>query len=136
MNCQNCQKELPADNTATQCPFCAHDLAVSGNDSVRQSLPPVKTHWLIFFSVLLAPVLLTILSVRFGAKNGGASAGIAIIGGGVAGIICGAMLGRQVGTTRPLRIILGAVFAGILMVVCIGMSCFGCLAGGYQLRFN
>jgi hypothetical protein len=136
MNCLNCQKELPADYAAARCPFCGHALAVSGNDSVRQSLPPVKTHWLVFFSVMLAPVLLTILSVRFGAKNGGASTGFALIGGGAAGIVCGAMLGRQVGTTRPLRIILGAVFAGIMMVVCIGMSCFGCLASGFQLRLN
>ncbi len=135
MNCLNCQKELPANYAAARCPFCGHDLAVSGSDSIQPPLPPVKTHWLIFFSVLLAPVLLTILTVLLGAKNGGAPAGIATIGGGVAGIICGAMLGRQVGSTRPLRIILGTVFAGILMVVCIGMSCFGCLASGFQLRF-
>src|SRR5579863_7636547 len=113
MNCPNCQKELPADYAAARCPFCGHDLAVSGNESVQQPLPPVRTHWLIFFSVLLAPVLLTILAVRLGAKNGSASAGIAMIGEGAAGIVCGAMLGRQVGTTWPLRIILGVVFAGI-----------------------
>jgi len=136
MNCLHCQKELPANYVEAWCPFCGRDLSASGTDSVPHPLPPVKTNWLIFFSVLLAPVVLTILAVLLGAKAGNASPGIAFFGSGVAGIVCGVMLGRQLGRTAPLRIIFGILFALILFVVCIGMSCFGCLASGFQLRFN
>ncbi len=136
MNCPHCQKELPVNYAAAWCPFCGRDLPASGVDSVQHLSPPVKTNWVLFFSVLLAPVLLTILVVLLGAKKGNASPGIAFFGGGVAGIVCGVMLGRQLGKTKPLRIILGILFAFIMIVVCIGMSCFGCLASGFQLHFN
>src|SRR5271169_3341166 len=133
MNCPSCQKELPADYAAAWCPFCGRDFPDSRADLVQHELSPVKTNWLIFFSVLLAPVLLTMLAVLSGAKNGNASPGIAFVGGGAAGIACGAMLGRKIGKTTPTRILFGVLFAVTLMVVCIGMSCLGCLASGFQL---
>lgn len=136
MNCPHCQNELPERDAAAWCPFCGRDMPPSETDLVQPQLPPVKTNWLIFFFVLLAPVVFTILAVLLGANSGNASPGIAFFGGGTAGIVCGVMLGRQLGKTGPTRVILGILFAFIMMVVCIGMSCFGCLASGFQLNFH
>ena len=136
MNCLHCQKTLPGNYASNWCPFCGHDLPLSEADSVQPQSPPVKINWLIFFSVLLAPVVLTILAVLLGVKNGNVSPGIAFFGGGVAGIVCGAMLGRQLGKTTSMRIILSILFAFIMVLVCIGMSCFGCLASGFRLNFH
>jgi hypothetical protein len=136
MNCLHCQKELPANYAAEWCPFCGRDFPPSETDSVQHQLPPVKTNWLVFFFVLLAPVLLTVLAVLFGAKNGNAAPAITFFSGGAAGIVCGVMLGRQLGKTRPTRVILCVLFAFIMTVVCIGMSSFGCMASGFQLNLH
>ncbi len=134
--CPHCQKELPANYGAEWCPICGRDLPPSETDSVQHQLPPVKTNWLVFFSVLLAPIVLTILAVFLGAKNGNAAPAITFFGGGTAGIVCGVMLGRQLGKTGPTRVILGVLFVFIMVVVCIGMSSFGCMASGFQLNFH
>ena len=88
-----------------------------------------------FFLVLLAPMLLTIVIVLLGASEGDTVPTVAVFGGGISGIVCGAMLGRRFGRTTGLKVVLGIVFALVFSVVCIGMSCFGCLAGGYNLEF-
>jgi CDP-diglyceride synthetase len=98
------------------------------------ALPSIN--WVVFLVVLLTPALLTILVVLSGGRDSGAAPAIAFLGGGIAGIICGAMLGRRLGRTTPLKIVLGLVFAMVLSVVCIGMSCFGCLASGFHLDFR
>ncbi len=82
---------------------------------------------------MLVPTIVTIISVP--AKLKDLAPTIAVLGGGVSGIICGAMLGRQLGHTRHQRIVLGVVFAFVMGAVCIAMNCFGCLAGGYNLEF-
>jgi hypothetical protein len=91
--------------------------------------------WL-FVAVLLSPVLLTSLSVLLIDKKGDTALAIAVLGGGLAGIIAGTMLGRHFGKTPPVKIGLSILFAAILGVVCISMSCFGCLVSGYHLDFR
>src|SRR5262245_61257506 len=98
------------------------------------SLP--RINWVVFLVVLLTPALLTILVVLIGGRDSGAAPAIAFLGGGIAGIICGAMLGRCLGRTTPLKIVLGVVFAVVFSVVCMGMSCFGCLASVFHLDFR
>jgi hypothetical protein len=98
-------------------------------------VPRARFRWWIFLIVLLSPALLTCLSVLFVSRKGDTPAAIAVLGGGAAGIACGAMLGRRFGKTAGTKIALGIIFAAILGVACIGMSCFGCLASGYQLNF-
>jgi len=136
MNCPRCQKQLPDNYAADWCPFCGSDLPPSEPDSAQPQLPSVKTRWPIFFGVLLAPVVLTIFAVLLGTKDGDAPPAVASFAGGAAGIVCGVILGRRLGKTTPMRIFLGVLFAVIMMVVCIGMSCFGCLTSGYRLNFH
>src|SRR6186997_2054235 len=83
--------------------------------------------WWLFVAVLLSPVFLTALSVWLFAKDGDTAPSIAMLGGGLAGIISGTMLGRHLGKTPPVRIVLSILFALVLGVVCITMSCFGCM---------
>jgi hypothetical protein len=61
---------------------------------------------------------------------------IALIGGALSGIICGGMLGRRIGSTPGLKIALGFLFALMIIPVCVGMSCFGCLVSGFKLDFR
>jgi hypothetical protein len=96
----------------------------------------MKAQWPIFFAVLLAPAILTILLVSTGMRQGDAPANFVLIGGGAAGIICGAMLGLQLGKTPAAKLGIGILFAGVMAVVCIGLSCFGCLASGFQLNLH
>ena len=92
--------------------------------------------WWLFVAVLLAPTLLTALSVWLSAGKGDTAPSIAVLGGGLAGIISGIMLGRYVGKALPVRIVLSVVFAAILAVVCITMSFFGCMVSGYQFNLH
>lgn len=97
---------------------------------------PRRINWLVFLIVLLAPAILSCLAGALGSRNGNVAPVIALFGGGIAGIICRVMLGRRLGKAPGTRLWLGILFAIILAVVCIGMSCFGCMAGGYQLDFR
>jgi hypothetical protein len=92
--------------------------------------------WWRFVTVLLSPVLLTALSVWLFTDEGDTAPSIAMLGGGLAGIISGTTLGRHLGKTPPVRLGLSILFALILGVVCITMSCVGCLASGYQLNIH
>jgi hypothetical protein len=80
--------------------------------------------------------LLTALSVLLFDKKGDTAPVIAVLGSGLAGIISGAMLGRYFGKTLQARVALSILFALVLGVVCIAMSCVGCLASGYQLNLH
>ena len=93
-------------------------------------------HWLIFFAVLLAPVIGSCIAGALDSRNGGIAPGIAMIGGGIAGIVSGTMLGCRIGRTTPVKVILSVVFSGAMVAVCVGMSCFGCMVGGYQMSFH
>ena len=107
------------------------------NDINPPPIPvPARFNWLIFLAVLLAPALLTVLTVLLGAKSGDTAPTVAFFGGGAAGIVCGIMLGRRLGKTTQVKIVLSLVFALVMAVVCIGMSCGGCLASEYQLNFH
>ena len=96
---------------------------------------PVRINWLAFWIVLLAPTVLTIGAVLAGSQKGDTAPVIALIGGGISGIVCGALLGRRFGQTTGMKVLLGIVFAAVFVVVCIAMSCCGCLVSGYNLKF-
>jgi hypothetical protein len=110
--------ELPASETAV---------------APGSARPAVR--WLLFSLALLAPPFLTIL-VAFLDNKGGAAPAIATLGGGVGGIVCGVMLGRRFGSTPQSKIGLSVLFALVMAVVVISMSCCGCLASGFKLDFR
>jgi hypothetical protein len=100
-------------------------------------LMPVKISWLMFFGVLLAPPLLTLLVayVTRGQSNQPISPLIALFGGAAAGIGCGIMLALRLGKTLAARVVVGILFSVVFAVVCIMLSFGGCMIGGYEL-FN
>lgn len=135
MNCPHCQKASPENYTASYCPHCGGALQPGG---VADALPPVKTSWLIFFAVLLAPPLLTTLAAFLagGEIAGDATVAIGSIGGAAGGIACGIMLALRLGKTVGARIVLGILLSCVFAVACITLSCLGCLFGGYEMRFQ
>ena len=104
------------------------------NDSNPPPIPtPARFNWLLLLAMLSAPAVLTVLTVLLGAKSGDPAPVAAFFGGSAAGIVCGIMLGLRLGKTTPAKIALSLLFALVMSVVCIGMSCGGCLVSGYQL---
>jgi amino acid transporter len=97
-------------------------------------LARAKTNWLVFFAAMFVPPIVTIISVQ--TKQQDPPPIVALLGGGVSGIICGAMLGRRFGRTRELKIVLGIVFAFVMGAACVVMNSFSCLASGYKLDFR
>ena len=116
------------------------EMNVNNPTPLEPATPPSpearKMNWLLFLIVLLAPAIASCLAGAVDSRNGNVAPVIALFGGSIAGIICGAMLGRRLGKATDTRLWLGILFALIMAVVCIGMSCFGCMAGGYQMRFG
>jgi hypothetical protein len=136
MNCPHCQKVLPENSSGKNCPHCGKSL--QPEVATASSLAPVRIKWLIFFGVLLAPPLITMFAAFLGKgqENEQASPVIAVFGGAGCGIACGIMLALRLGRTSGARVLLGLLFSVIFAVVCITLSCFGCLAVGYQLSFH
>jgi hypothetical protein len=137
MNCPHCQKPIPENNAVSVCPHCG-GAAQYPEPPAFVPLPPVKINWFIFFLVLIGPPLLTLITAYLGKDHRGQSVPpfIGFFGGGAAGIACGVMLARRLGTTSSARVLLGILFAGIFAVVCIMLSVLGCGAGGYQVDFR
>src|SRR5262249_52156546 len=98
MNCPYCQSVLP-DGQAGVCPSCGRELKAPPPIGVAPALAPVRINWLLFFAVLLAPPLLSLVVARGGRDTEGLAIGTALLGGGVAGLICGVWLGRCLGRT-------------------------------------
>jgi hypothetical protein len=98
--------------------------------------PPIpkkpKMHWGWFLLALFLPTVLTVLAAQ--AKSQDVAPPLAVIGGGISGLVGGSLLAIRVGKTPEARIGLGIAFAIVLSVACVTMNCVGCLAGGY--KFN
>src|ERR1700722_7163021 len=124
MNCPHCQKELPENFGARWCPFCGKELPASATYAVSwpptsAPLRPFRFNWLIFFGVLLAPALVTMLTAStVGGRNEQVSPVVALFGGGAAGIICGVLLGLRLGKTVPARLVLGILLAVVMAFLC------------------
>ena len=95
---------------------------------------PRKTNWLLFFGLLLAPAVLALLAAK--SKVDGLAIACPLVGGGIAGIVCGTMLARQVGRTHRNMILSGVLFAFLLgsLSFCLGFA--GCMIGGFKMDFR
>jgi hypothetical protein len=143
MNCPHCQKTLPENYTASYCPHCGGGMQAAEAVFIPPSpspspRPPRKIRLSIFFSVLLAPPLLTMLSafVSRGQWNEQTSPAIAVWGGAAAGIACGVMLAFRLGKHIAARIILSILLSAVFGVVCIMLSFGGCMVAGYRWSFR
>lgn len=91
-----------------------------------------KLNWLVFFIVLLAPAVLTLIAAM--CKQGGLAVGCPLIGGGGAGILCGIMLARRVGRTPATKVLLGFVFSAVFGVLSFSLGFVGCMVGGFNMN--
>ena len=130
---------LPENHVAGICPHCGHDLP-STNPAPPGEPPPLKIKWLWFWIALIAPPVLTALSALLArqaapehASNESLSPAVALIGGGLGGIVCGIVIGTRLGKTTAARVGLSLLFSGIMVVVSIMLCFFGCTLGGYQM---
>jgi len=99
--------------------------------------PPARLNAAVFSLLVFIPPVLTLLSARLApAPNGEFPVMIGFIGGGVAGIACGIMLGFRIGKNPPARLALSVAFAAVMVVVCVSLCCFGCTIGGYQISLH
>jgi hypothetical protein len=91
-----------------------------------------------FFAVMLAPALSTLLFayINSGQSNEGISPGVAVGGGIGAGIACGIMMALRMGKSIEAKIALSVLLSVIFVFVCVMLSFFGCMIGGYQLSFH
>ena len=109
MSCPQCNKELPEKAEVT--PFTR-----------------TPFYWRLFFYVLLIPPVLTFISSvpSVSGLAGGLTVAIALGGGVIGGIVCGAMLACRITEDAGSRIALSVVFAAIMIVVCVTLCCVGC----------
>ena len=126
--CPACGREVEFDSNANaaSCPHCGK--------SLPEVVPPATANLLIFFAVLLAPAVLALLGAL--GKIEGLAVGSPLVGGGIAGIICGIMLARRVGRSTGSRIGLGILFVALFAFVSFTLSFFGCLLGGFQMNMH
>ena len=96
-------------------------------------LPLPRFNWMAFNCLLFASLILLILTVLLIPKSRNAPLIIILFGSGISGTLCGAMLGRKLGKTPTTRVVLSLVFALVMIVVCMGMTCLGCMFGGFKL---
>ncbi len=128
-----------------KCPGCGQEVEFvynpEGQDACPHcgSPPPAaapspKFNWLLFLGVLLAPAMFA-LGGAIG-KIEGLAAGSPLVGGVIAGLLCGIYLAQRVGRTRASRLWLGFLFVSVFGCVSIILSFFGCLLGGFQMRMG
>lgn len=136
MNCPHCQRELPEHYGGACCPVCGQNLSaqLSQTFSAAPLLPPVPVNWWIFFAVLLTPAVLALLGSL--QKIDGLAVASPLIGGPIAGIICGILLARRIGRTTSGRIGLGFLFVALMGFLSFVLGFTGCMVGGFTMNFH
>ena len=133
MNCPHCKKDLPVNYGGAYCPACGNDLPVSPG-TVRPLDPSQKISWPFFFVCLFAPVLLTIFTVLLSSNPGNSILTLVVLSGPISGVICGVMLSQRLGRTTESKVLLGLLLVPVMVVVCVVMNFFGCLASAGVTR--
>jgi hypothetical protein len=143
--CPHCHKDYPEKYEGRYCPHCGAarpDVLGTPQPNVpsvgKKSPSPTRIKLPIFFAVLLAPALLTLLFAYINRAQGneGISPGLAVGGGVGAGIACGIMLALRMGKSVGAKIALSVLLSVLFVFVCVMLSFFGCMIGGYQLSFH
>ncbi len=119
LNCPHCQRELPVNHPENWCPFCGRDLG----EEETVAVPATKINWLLFFAILLAPAILSLIGVSL--DLGTLIVGATFGGSLLAGTFCADLLDKQRGYSSAVKWCLAAVFALLSFILCFG----GCVAG-------
>ena len=112
------------------------------SDAPVPSLPPEpsprppRTNWLLLLACLLAPAVLTCLTVLMDPSSNSPAPGVSILGGALGGIGCGILCSRRFDRTTGMKVLLGVILAIVCGLASITLATVGCLASGYQLNFH
>jgi hypothetical protein len=96
---------------------------------------PTRFNKLLFFSALLGPPILSMLSAML-ADHSDAPVFVGLLGSVLGGLICGMVLGRHVGKTSAGRVGLSFLFVILFVVVSFFMNFFGCAMGGFNMNIH
>lgn len=94
-----------------------------------------KTNWFIFFGVLVAPAIVTLLVAGSKATEGLAMAA-PLIGGGIAGIVSGIMLAKRMNRPTGAKVAFGVLFAVLFGFFSFALGFVGCMVGGFKMDFR
>ena len=95
-----------------------------------------RLNWILLIALLLAPAILTCLSVLLDKTSNGPAPAVGMITGAIGGVACGIVLGCYVGRSAGAKVILSFLFATVCGIASISIAAFGCLATGYSLNFH
>ncbi len=131
--CPACKEEVAFLPTANGqlCPKCG---VTFGGDTAARTPPallsPAQTTqtWPVLLGVLLAPSVITFLAAL--ARNDAASAGIALLGSGVAALFGAFWLASRLKLHVGVRIGLGILLAPVFYLACLALCFAGCAVGG------
>jgi hypothetical protein len=102
--------------------------------STEPEAPGHRLNWLIFFLVLLAPAALAFIGSI--TKVEGLAVAAPLVGGGIAGLICGIQLALRFGKTTGARVLLGCLFFALLGSLSLALGFAGCMVGGFKMDFR
>lgn len=102
------------------------------HDPQPGKLRSASRSWWIFAAVLVAPAILTLLTV----KSENLWPVFTFPASAVAGLYCGFDLSLRIFKTTPRKIIGGLALAFVLAVVSFGLCCVGCTVGGATLNLH
>ena len=109
-----------------------HDPPSVPLDSSSAGPGKARGGWWIFFAVLMAPTILTLLT----AKSEDLWPVFTFAGSGVAGLYCGFWLAIRQCRTIPGKFLIGLILAVVFTVVSFALCCAGCTLGGAALNLH
>ncbi len=109
-----------------------HDPPPVTSDASSAGQGKARGGWWIFFAVLMAPALLTLLA----AKSKDLWPIFTFAGSGVAGLYCGFWLAFRQCRTIPGKFLIGLILSVVFTVVSFALCCAGCTLGGASVSFH
>lgn len=109
-----------------------HDPPPVTSDASAAGQGKPRGGWWIFFAVLMAPAVLTLLA----AKSQDLWPVFTFAGSGVAGLYCGFWLAIRQCRTIPGKVLFGLILAVVFAVVSFALCCAGCTLGGASFNLH
>lgn len=101
------------------------------------NLPPSdRLNWLLLLGLILAPAILTSITVAFDHSSSGPAPAVGLIAGGIGGIASGVLLGCNFGRTIAAKVIFSVMLVAVCGVASITIATVGCLMAGFTMSLH